>query len=220
MNTNWWNEADFPITVCDKDGIILEMNRASIQNFAKDGGEALIGKSLLDCHPEPARLKLIEMLQTQTPHTYKSRKSNRLVRQFPWYQDGNYMGFVEMLITLPEELQLSKKENHIYHITSNEEWKNGIENGVYLPAGYPVDHFIHCSTQEQVLPVAERYYKAATDLVLLKIDPSRLPLEVKFENLEGGQELFPHIYGELNLEAVVGVKQLLKNERGYYSFPF
>ena len=217
---NWWNEIDFPITVCDTGGIILEMNRASILNFAKDGGETLIGKSLLDCHPEPARTKLVEMLKSRTSHTYKSRKSNRLVRQFPWYQDGFYMGFVEMLIPLPDGFCTIEKDNSIYHISRKVEWNIGLEKGSYSPSGYPVDHFIHCSTLAQVLPVAERYYQEVDDLVLLKIDPGRLACNLVFENLEGGKELFPHIYGELNLEAVVGVKQFLKNDQGKFTFPF
>jgi len=47
------------------DGIILEMNDKAIDSFKEDGGEKLIGTNLLNCHPEPARSQLEEMLRTQ-----------------------------------------------------------------------------------------------------------------------------------------------------------
>lgn len=101
-----------PVTVCDKNGIILEMNAESCRQFKEDGGSELIGKSLLDCHPEPARAMVIQMLQSQTPHTFLSKNGSgsTLVHEIPWYEDGKYMGFVEISIKLPSTIQCTSGE--------------------------------------------------------------------------------------------------------------
>ncbi|MFX4263221.1 PAS domain-containing protein [Pelotomaculum propionicicum] len=99
----WFKELPVTITVCDAEGIILDMNNKSCETFAKDGGKNLIGKNVLDCHPEDARSKLSEMLKTQSLNCYTIEKNGKkkLVYQTPWYQDGKYMGFVEFIIELP-----------------------------------------------------------------------------------------------------------------------
>lgn len=90
----------------------------------------------------------------------------------------------------------------IYHITSENEWQQALANGQYLPANYAADGFIHCSKREQVTAVANRVYTGQSGLILLKIDSTKLTAPVKEENLEGGTELFPHIYGPLPVSAV------------------
>ena len=96
----------FSITVCDADGIILDMNKKACETFAKDGGEKLIGKNVLDCHPETARSKLKEMLKTRLVNCYTTEKNGakKLVYQTPWYKDDKYMGFVEFIIELPLDM--------------------------------------------------------------------------------------------------------------------
>jgi transcriptional regulator with PAS, ATPase and Fis domain len=108
VNTeNWYSEVDFPVTLCDKNGFIVAMNQASIKLFEPDGGASLIGKSLLNCHPEPAKSMLTKMLKTKTAHTYIDRTNmgSTLVHETPWYIDGKYMGFVEILINLSDSFQ-------------------------------------------------------------------------------------------------------------------
>ena len=68
--THWITELPIAATVCDRDGIILEMNQKSVSTFAADGGEKLIGTNVLDCHPEPARSKLAEILETGANDVY------------------------------------------------------------------------------------------------------------------------------------------------------
>ncbi|HZA40675.1 MAG TPA: DUF952 domain-containing protein [Actinomycetota bacterium] len=63
--------------------------------------------------------------------------------------------------------------------------------------------FIHCSFAGQVQAVADLIYRGREDVVLLTIDPARVPATVCVENMVGGDELFPHIYGPLPLDAVV-----------------
>ena len=59
-DTDWVKELPAAVTVCDADGTILFMNDMSIKAFEEDGGAALVGTNLLDCHPEPSRSKLEE----------------------------------------------------------------------------------------------------------------------------------------------------------------
>lgn len=100
------NELPYAVTVCDRDGIILYMNARSVATFEKYGGAALIGKSLIDCHPEPARSKLLDLLRTQGSNAYTIDKNGqkKLIYQSPWYENGEFMGMVELSLILPEAM--------------------------------------------------------------------------------------------------------------------
>lgn len=102
----WFKDFNAAITVCDREGKILDMNNKACLVFEKRGGKSLIGTNLLDCHPEPARRKLERMLETRAENCYKTEKNGvkRLVYQSPWFVDEEYMGFVELMIELPLEL--------------------------------------------------------------------------------------------------------------------
>jgi uncharacterized protein (DUF952 family) len=93
----------------------------------------------------------------------------------------------------------------LYHITSQEEALKGAQAGEYIPAAFEREGFIHCSFAHQVLATLDRIFHGRTDLVLLEIDPALLGCKVVEENLEGGAELFPHVYGRLLMSAVVKV---------------
>lgn len=107
----------------------------------------------------------------------------------------------------------------LYHITTQSQYQKYSSDPYYLPVGYLADGFIHCSTTDQVLKVAENYYKNDPELILLKIDLDLLTVPVKFENLEGGDELFPHIYGFLSKDAVIGVARLEQDNGGNFQMP-
>jgi transcriptional regulator with PAS, ATPase and Fis domain len=102
-----WIEG-FPgaISVCDRDGIILYLNAQEIEVLAEEGGAALIGTNLLDCHPEPARSKLVEIMKNQQQNVYTIEKKGKkkLIYQTPWYEDGKYAGFVELSLVIPFEM--------------------------------------------------------------------------------------------------------------------
>jgi transcriptional regulator with PAS, ATPase and Fis domain len=91
------------VTVCDPEGIILEMNDKAAQTFQDQGGTALIGTNLLDCHPEPARTKTRDLLDTRRANVYtiEKRGQKKLVYQAPWYQGGQYGGFIELVLEIP-----------------------------------------------------------------------------------------------------------------------
>ncbi len=106
MDHQWVKEFPGAITVCGPDGTILEMNDRSAKTFQSDGGEKLIGANLLDCHPELARAKLQQLMDTQTVNIYTIEKNGvkKLIYQTPWYQDGQYAGFVELALEIPAEM--------------------------------------------------------------------------------------------------------------------
>jgi len=94
----------------------------------------------------------------------------------------------------------------IYHITRLTDWQAALASGSYQADSLTSQGFIHCSKHEQVLQVGSAFFKSQQGLVLLVIDPLRVRAEIRYENLEGGPELFPHIYGPLNIDAVTEVQ--------------
>ena len=102
----WVKEFPGAITVCDADGIILEMNDNAARTFEKDGGASLVGRNMLDCHPEPARGKTERLLAARQMNVYTIEKNGvkKLIFQSPWYKDGQYSGFVEVSLEIPFEL--------------------------------------------------------------------------------------------------------------------
>jgi len=102
----WIKEFPAAITVSDPDGIILEMNDRAAKSMAKDGGLALIGKNMLDCHPDPARGKLERLLDERKANIYTIEKNGvkKFIYQSPWFKDGRYAGFIEFSFEIPFEM--------------------------------------------------------------------------------------------------------------------
>ena len=100
---DWVSEFPVSVTVCDPEGRILEMNARSREVFAADGGAALIGANVLDCHPEPSRTRLAKMMAERRTNVYTIQKKGlkKLIYQAPWYKDGVYAGFVELAFEIP-----------------------------------------------------------------------------------------------------------------------
>lgn len=108
--------------------------------------------------------------------------------------------------------------NLIYHITSRDGWQQAQAAGAYRGDTLATEGFIHTSTGAQVARTANRFYHGRAGLVLLAIDPARLSAELRYEAASDG-ELFPHIYGPLNLDAVTAVGDFLPAPDGTFSFP-
>jgi uncharacterized protein (DUF952 family) len=104
----------------------------------------------------------------------------------------------------------------IFHITSRTEAIDATRVGEYVPEAFEADGFIHSSYAHQLTRVADRHFRGGTDLVVLEIDPTALSCRVIDENLEGGAELFPHIYGRLPMSAVVRTHALLHRGDGRF----
>ena len=107
----------------------------------------------------------------------------------------------------------------IFHITRPLEWERAEAEGVYRSESFSTEGFIHCSTSEQVIQVANIRFRGQKGLVLLAIDSDLVTADIRYENLEGGVQMFPHIYGELNLDAVVKVLEFEPRADGYFSLP-
>lgn len=102
----WVGEFPAAVTVSDEKGTIVEMNAAAEKAFAKDGGAKLIGTNVLDCHPEPARSKLQDIMDKRRTNVYTIEKAGtkKLIYQAPWYRDGQYAGVVEISFEIPPVL--------------------------------------------------------------------------------------------------------------------
>jgi len=99
----WVEEFSGSIIVCDPEGIVVEMNEQAATTFKKWGGKQLLGFNLLDCHPEPARSKLKQLMEQQQTNIYTIEKkgNKKLIYQAPWHVKDEYRGFVEMAIDIP-----------------------------------------------------------------------------------------------------------------------
>ena len=102
----WIKEFPGAVTVCDPDGVILEMNDAAIRSNAAEGGVRLIGTNVLDCHPEPALAKLKDFMARRAPNVYTIEKQGvkKLVYQTWWTRDGRVGGFMEVVLVIPFEM--------------------------------------------------------------------------------------------------------------------
>lgn len=111
----------------------------------------------------------------------------------------------------------------IFHVTSEPDWAQARRDGEYRLSARGVtleeQGFIHCATAEQVERIANTVYADFDGwLVVLEIETDRLQTEVRFENLDGGTEAFPHIFGPVPVQAVVRVTTLRKNSSGKWWF--
>jgi DUF438 domain-containing protein len=106
QNIDWVKEFPASITVCDIEGVILYMNDLAIEVFKDDGGVSLIGTNLLECHPEPSRTKLKNMLKSGMTNTYSTLKNDKkkIIHQAPWFINNEYKGFVEIAFEVPLEI--------------------------------------------------------------------------------------------------------------------
>lgn len=107
-----------------------------------------------------------------------------------------------------------ERTNLIIHLCPREEWLEAHQSGMFQDKSLLQDRFIHCSQIEQILEVANRYYQGIPDLILLWIDPDRVTSKIRWET--AGRALFPHIYGPINLDAVITVTDLKPDTDGNY----
>jgi len=91
----------------------------------------------------------------------------------------------------------------IYHVVTAPQWELALQQGFYAAESLAVEGFIHASEEKQVEGVLERYYQNVPDLLLLQIDETKLMAELKYELAPSINAVFPHIYGRLNIDAVV-----------------
>ncbi len=93
----------------------------------------------------------------------------------------------------------------LFHLTTRTEWDRARAAGEHAPASLAREWFIHLSTEAQWPGVRGRFYATTPDLLLLVIDPSQLRHEVRYELADGDR--YPHLYGALDVAAVVEVRE-------------
>ena len=114
----------------------------------------------------------------------------------------------------------------IIHITTNKDWEKAKMNGKYSAPSLLSDGFIHCSTIKQTTDTANIFFKGQNGLVLLCINEKKLQSECKYEDPAGGGQhdpnvgnLFPHIYGPINISAVIKILDFPTDENGFFGLP-
>lgn len=107
----------------------------------------------------------------------------------------------------------------IYHITSTAQWHDARSQDYYCPKEFDRDGFTHCSYGHQLLTVAHRFYRGEKCLVILVIESSKINGKLIEENLEGGTELYPHLYGVLPINAVSKAIAFPCNADGSFCLP-
>ncbi len=101
--------------------------------------------------------------------------------------------------------------NHIiYHVTTQPEWEAAKAIGFYEPESLAIEGFIHCSEAHQVAGVLQRYFAGQGPLVKLTIDSDKLTARLQHDYSASLNEHYPHIYGRLNLDAVIEAESISK----------
>ena len=105
-------------------------------------------------------------------------------------------------------------ETWIVHLCNRSAWRAALQIGEYRPPSLETEGFIHCSRPGQIVDVANRFYPGAWDLVLLWIDPQQVRAEIRWDAVD--EQVFPHIYGPLNLTAVLAVDEFCPGTDGVF----
>ena len=111
------------------------------------------------------------------------------------------------------------KEEFIFHIADKNEWKESKEKGEYIHASLSLEGFIHCSKKTQLIQVSNTFFKGNKNLLLLKIEAKKIESRLEYDFVEEMKEYFPHIYGPLNLNAVVQEITFSPLENGEFALP-
>jgi uncharacterized protein (DUF952 family) len=105
----------------------------------------------------------------------------------------------------------------VFHILRRGDWVTAEKAGSYAPPSLTREGFIHFSEDRQLLAVAERYFRGCADLVVLSVREDKLAYPLRREDV--GEEKYPHLYGPLNLDAVVEVVELPARADGTFDVP-
>jgi glutathione S-transferase len=107
----------------------------------------------------------------------------------------------------------------LFHITTVEAWEQAQRDGAVTDSTRDLtldqEGFIHCSYADQVAATATRFYGDLPEIVLLRIDPTRLTAPVVEEDLAGTGEPFPHVYGPIDLAAIGDTRRVSPEQTGF-----
>ncbi len=107
----------------------------------------------------------------------------------------------------------------VYCITTIEKWEHAKSKGIYLDESLNNEGFIHCSFSHQLVRVANKHFNGINNLLILCINCKHLKSNIIDEDLYNLNELYPHIYGPINVEAVIKTVAFSCNRDGSFSLP-
>ena len=105
----------------------------------------------------------------------------------------------------------------LFHIVSEEDWQQCCQQDSYAPDSLDKEGFIHLSLSSQVAATYRRFYAGRSSLLLVEIRAERLEVELRYE--EADYQMFPHLYGPLNLSALEAVHPLIVDALGNVRLP-
>ena len=105
MDLNWAEDMNCAVTVCDKQGIVVYMNKKSRETFNTNGRD-MMGQCMIPCHNPQSQAKIANMLATGESNSYTILKNGqkKLIYQTPWRVNGEVMGLVELSMVIPEDM--------------------------------------------------------------------------------------------------------------------
>lgn len=112
------------------------------------------------------------------------------------------------------------KDDLIFHVVKKENWKSQKKDSRYHPESLDSDGFIHCSTGRTIEEVTNRLYKDQDDILLIIINTTLVEPEIRYENSGNSDTKYPHIYGPLNMDAVIDKIELASEDDGGYKISF
>ena len=156
----------------------------------------------------PQTVALFPKGHVRVPGTVRRRQAN-VPHQYSYRDSGSS--------------NLAVVSSVIYHIATRADWERSLEGGEYTRSSVDTtlaeEGFIHASAASQVAGTANRFYRDVPgDLVLLVIDVGLLRAEVRYEDVPGADRPFPHIYGPLNVDAVVAARPFAPRPDGTFEF--
>ena len=116
-------------------------------------------------------------------------------------------------------LLTSTSQAKIYHLITKSDLRQRITHQFLYEPSLKLEGFTHNATLNQVVPVANRHYKGMQDTLLLEIDEKLLKFPLRYDYVEKLGQHFPHIYGPINLSAVVRIHPMPVNSDGTYRLP-
>jgi glutathione S-transferase len=106
----------------------------------------------------------------------------------------------------------------LFHLVAEPVWRAACQTGEYAPESLADEGFIHFSFRAQVAGSANRHYPDASDLIVIEVDPSRLPTPAVIEDSYGSGQAFPHVYAAIPTSAAVAEHPLNRDEQGQFVF--